>query len=238
MEPPSQTDGSLDSRQILEAQLRELFGRVVYSHKTQEKCADILLYRQSLTKWLQIVLLVIVTGGSVSVFLGAETIGAIVSSLFSAILLAVNLYTKNYDLGEVAQRHRQAAIDTWLIREKYLSLITDLKIGGKPIELMQRERDVLMKDLHSVYSGSPRSWSRAYRKAQKALKRDEEMTFSDDEIDAFLPDSLRKANQCHSKQNVIIRGTGPKQRPPKADYSGKPPGGKPRSAPNPPQQLE
>ena len=234
----SQTDSIPNPRQILEAQLRELFGRAVYSHKTQEKCADILLQRQSCIKWFQIGFLALLTCVSAIRLLNDWPALAILAAVVSAILLAVNLYTKSHDLGEVAQRHRQAAIDTWLIREKYLSLITDLRIGDKPIDVLQRERDSLLQDLYSVYSGSPSSWSRAYRKAQKALKRDEEMTFSDDEIDAFLPDSLRKAIQCHSKQNVIVRGTGPKQRPPKADHSGKPPGGKPRSAPNPPQQLE
>lgn len=40
-----------DAEQILEGQLRECYGRVVYTHKTQEKCADILLKRHSCIKW-------------------------------------------------------------------------------------------------------------------------------------------------------------------------------------------
>ena len=35
-----------DCINVLEGQLRECYGRVVYSHKTHEKCADILLERQ------------------------------------------------------------------------------------------------------------------------------------------------------------------------------------------------
>lgn len=35
-----------DHINVLEGQLRECYGRVVYSHKTHEKCADILLERQ------------------------------------------------------------------------------------------------------------------------------------------------------------------------------------------------
>lgn len=45
LEHHSQTNDSVESRKILEGQLRESFGRVVYSHKTHEKCADILLER-------------------------------------------------------------------------------------------------------------------------------------------------------------------------------------------------
>lgn len=200
----SQTDSIPDPRQILEAQLRESFGRVVYTHKTQEKCADILLQCQSRIKWVQIILLAILTGGFISVFFDAGTIGSIIGSAVAAILLAVNLYTKSHDLGEIAQRHRHAAIDIWLIREKYLSLITDLRIGDTPIEVLQRERNLLLSELHSIYSGSPGTWSGAYKQAQSALKRDDEMTFSDEEIDALLPVDLRRASQNPGKREVVI----------------------------------
>ena len=185
---------------ILEAQLRELYGRVVHAHKTQEKCADILLQRQSCVKWFQIGLLALLTCVSTIRLLYDWPALTILAAVVSAILLAVNLYTKSHDLCEAAHRHKQAAIDTWRIRENYLSLLVDIRIGNKPIDALQRERDTLVKELHSVYSGSPSSWSRAYREAQKALKRDEEMTFSDDEIDQFLPEELRRGRTDSSAQ--------------------------------------
>ncbi|MDE1463829.1 SLATT domain-containing protein [Spartinivicinus poritis] len=126
MEQHSQTNDTPESRKILEGQLRESFGRVVYSHKTHEKCADILLERLSSIKLWQIVLSAIITGGIISIFFGAGDVGAGIGVIVSTILLVLNAYTKNYDLGELAQKHKQAANDIWLIREKYLSLITDL----------------------------------------------------------------------------------------------------------------
>lgn len=192
MEPHSQVDGIIDSRAILEGQLRECFGRVVYSHKTHEKCADILLTRLSQIKLWQIILSAVTTGGFIAAVFGAGKIGALVGVLVSTILLALNAYTKNYDLGELSQKHRQAAAELWIIREKYLSLITDLRMGEKPIETLQKERDDLLAELHSVYSGAPSTTYQAYIKAQEALKQLEDMTFSDEEIDAFLPKELKK----------------------------------------------
>lgn len=192
MEQHSQTDDTPGSRAILEGQLRECFGRVVYSHKTHEKCADILLSRLSQIKLWQIILSAVTTGGFIAAVFGAGKIGALVGILVSAMLLVLNAYTKNYDLGELAQKHRQAAADLWLMREKYLSLITDLRMGEKPIEVLQTERDDLLEELHSAYSGAPSTTYQAYRKAQEALKRLEDMTFSDAEIDAFLPKELKK----------------------------------------------
>ncbi len=195
MEPHSQTDDTADSRAILEGQLRECFGRVVYSHKTHEKCADILLSRLSQIKLWQIILSAITTAGFIAVVFGAGETGALVGVLVSTALLVLNAYTKNYDLGELSQKHRQAGADLWIIREKYLSLITDLRMGEKPIESLQAERDKILEELHSVYSGAPSTTYQAYRKAQVALKQLEDMTFSDEEIDAFLPKELKKANR-------------------------------------------
>jgi hypothetical protein len=192
LEQHSQTNDSPESRHILEGQLRESFGRVVYSHKTHEKCADILLERLSTIKLWQIILSAITTGGFLSVFLGAGEVGAAIGVLVSTTLLVLNAYTKNYDLGELAQKHKQTANDIWLIREKYSSLITDLAMGEKPLESLQKERDVLVEDLHSVYTGAPSTTSQAYKKAQEALQHNEDMTFSDKEIDDFLPKELKR----------------------------------------------
>lgn len=123
---------------------------------------------------------------------GAGKMGALAGLLVSTALLVLNAYTKNYDLGELSQKHRQAGADLWMIREKYLSLITDLRMGEKPIEALQAERDNLLEALHSVYSGAPSTTYQAYKKAQEALKQLEDMTFSDEEIDAFLPRELKK----------------------------------------------
>ena len=192
MEPHSQTSDTPDSRSILEGQLRECFGRVVYSHKTHEKCADILLSRLSLIKLWQIILSAVTTGSFIAAVFDVGQIGALIGVLVSTALLVLNAYTKNYDLGELSQKHRQAGADLWVIRERYLSLITDLRMGEKPIEGLQRERDDLLEELHSVYSGAPSTTYQAYKKAQEALKQLEDMTFSDAEIDVFLPKELKR----------------------------------------------
>lgn len=192
MEPHSQSNDTPDSRAILEGQLRECFGRVVYSHKTHEKCADILLSRLSRIKLWQIILSALTTGGFIAAAFGAGQIGALIGVIVSTALLVLNAYTKNYDLGELSQKHRQAGADLWVIRERYLSLITDLRMGEKAIDVLQKERDGLLAELHSVYSGAPSTTYQAYKKAQEALKQLEDMTFSDEEIDAFLPKELKR----------------------------------------------
>jgi hypothetical protein len=189
----SQTDDTPQSRNILEGQLRESYGRVVYSHKTHEKCADILLSRQDRIRLWQIVFSAVTTAGFVGAVLGTGRAAAIIGLIVSTTLLALNSYTKNYDLGELAQKHRQAASDLWFIREQYLSLLVDLAMREKPLESLQEQRDGLVQKLHETYKGAPSTTYAAYRKAQEALQKLEDMTFSDAEIDAFLPKELKRA---------------------------------------------
>jgi len=176
----------------LEAQIRECFGRVAWSHKTQEKCADILLLRDKTIKIWQIVLSVITTTSIIGSFLGESQWGVILAGILSAILLGLNTYTKDYNLGEISQKHSDSAIQLWNIRELYLSILTDIKSNTSTVEEIQNRRDQLQEKLKSIYKGSPRTISKAYVEATKALKVNEELTFSDKEIDNLLPTALRK----------------------------------------------
>ncbi len=195
MEPHSQTEDTQHSRRVLEAQLRECYGRVVYSHKTHEKCADILLAQWGHIKLWQIILSAVSVGGFIAAVFGAGPVGAVIGVIVSSTLFALNAYTKNFDHGELAQKHKQTAGDLWLVRERYLSLLTDLVMGERPIESLQHERDGILTALHSIYKGAPATTSKAYLKAQEALKTKEDLTFSEEEIDAFLPKELRRSSK-------------------------------------------
>ena len=185
--------GILDSRAALEGQLRECFGRVVYSHKTHEKCADILQARLSVLKTAQVALSALTTAGFIAAIVGSGPAGAIFGSLVSAVLLLLNAYMKNFDLGETAQKHRQAGAELWHVREAYLSLLTDLRAQDVTLDEIRRRRDELLESLRDAYAGAPSTTYRAYKKAQDSLKYKEDMTFSDKEIDAFLPGELHRA---------------------------------------------
>jgi hypothetical protein len=191
----SQTDPDQTPERVLEGQIRQVFGRVVYSHKAHEKCVDIALTKLNQIKLWQIALSAVATAGFVGTIFGVGHVAAIVGAVISTTLLALNTYTKDFDLGKIAQRHKQTAADLWHIREKLLSMITDLWAGTRPLEQIRTERDALIDELHSIYSQAPSTDDKAYKKAQIALKQSEELTFSEDEIDVFLPTELRRGKK-------------------------------------------
>lgn len=181
----------------LEAQIRECFGRVVYSTKTHEKCADLCMDRLRWIKVVQIVLSALTTGGLLTALLGdpkfsqAATVG---SAVASTILLVLNAYMKDVDPGQQAEKHKKTASELWEIRESYLSVLADLHDGHLDLESVRKKRDDLQTRLANIYGTAPRTSARAYGIASAGLKQHEELTFSDEEIDKFLPDALHRAS--------------------------------------------
>lgn len=177
-------------KDLIEAQIRECYGRVAYSHKTHEKCADILLKRNSRIKLWQIIFSSITTGGFVVTLIGDNKIAGIIGALISSALLILNSYTKNYELTKIAEGHKTTAASLWSIRESYLSLLVDMP--QMSIDEITSRRDKLQEELASVYKCCPRTDVKGYTLAQTSLKYNEDLTFSDEEIDKLLPVKLRK----------------------------------------------
>ncbi|WP_435781707.1 SLATT domain-containing protein [Providencia hangzhouensis] len=184
--------GQNSQLEVIEAQIRECFARVAWTHKTQEKCSDLLALRLKRFKWSQIILSALITTGILTAVFGDSKIIGVISAALSLVLTIINTYLKQDDLGGLSQRHADAAVSLWDIREKYLSLLTDIRSRSIDYGSIVEKRDLLQAELFSIYQGSPRTINKAYTLATNALKYNEELTFSDDEIDCLLPKSLRK----------------------------------------------
>lgn len=181
----------LDYDLALEDQIRECYGRVVYTHKTHERMADRCADTLRMYKLSQIALSALTTAGAVGVVVRDETWIEIATAVVSFATLFVAAYLKDVDPGAIAQKHRDAAAKLWNIRECYLSLLTDLP--RLPHEAAIERRDELQAMLAAVYAGSPQTNGKAYQEAQDRLKNMEDLTFTDAEIDCFLPLSLKRS---------------------------------------------
>lgn len=174
----------------LEGQLREMYGRAAYTHKTHEKMADGYARRYRRIKTAEIALSALATSSLVIAIFGDSRPGTIVGAVLSTILLGLTLYFKEASLGEQAQKHTAVASKLWGVREALLSLLVDMQ-DGRPVEEVRQERDRLNALLEEIYKAAPRTDGRAYAAAQKALKDAEELFFSDEELDKMLPKQLR-----------------------------------------------
>ena len=149
-------------------------------------------------KFWQIVLSALTTGGLITAVLGSKDVSyaaTVASAILSTMLLALNTYTKDADPGQQAEKHKKTASELWDIRESYLSILTDLHDGHMDLATARQRRDGLQSRLVTVYASAPRTSSEAYTDASQGLKSREELTFSDKEIDAFLPAVLRRVHE-------------------------------------------
>lgn len=177
----------------LESQIREAYGRLVYTFTSHNKIIDRLMSKNNTIKVWQIVLSALTTGSFVAIISSYELIASIFGAIVSITLLILNAYTKNFDLVETAQSHQKAADALWKIREEYVSLLTDFDLL-EVSEIMKR-RDDLQDRTAEIYAQSPRTDAKSYKEAQKALKTEEEQTFSEKEIDVMLPNSIRRESR-------------------------------------------
>ncbi|PEF44618.1 hypothetical protein CON22_20765 [Bacillus cereus] len=177
----------------LESQIREAYGRVVYTYTCHNKIIQRLLSKNNRLKIYQIVLSSLTTGGFLATILTDTVTAGVIGALISVILLILNAYTKNFDLVETAQTHQKASDALWIIREEYVSLLTDFEL--LTVEEIMKRRDDLQNRTAEIYAQSPRTDAKSYEAAQQALKTDEEQTFSDKEIDILLPNSIRRENR-------------------------------------------
>jgi hypothetical protein len=149
--------------------------------------------RLSRLKWGQIVLSALTAAGAVGIiFDRSSAFFTYGTALLSVGMLILNSYAKDLNPGAETQKHREAAADIWNVRESYQSLLTDIRDPAVPVAKLRTRRDELQAALHKIYKAAPRTDDVAYGKAQTALKENEELTFSDAEIDAFLPAPLRR----------------------------------------------
>lgn len=190
MEQASPPDTARTPVNSLESQLREMYGRAAYTHKTHEKMADGYIQRYRVIKTIEIWLSALAAGSLLIAVFGDLKAGTIVGAVLSTILLGFTLYFKEASLGEQAQKHTVVASKLWGVREALLSLLVDMS-DGRALEEVRAERDRLNERLEGIYKGAPRTGAAAYARAQTALKDAEELYFSAAELDKLLPRELR-----------------------------------------------
>lgn len=180
-------------KEALETQIREAYGRLLYTYTTHLKQAERFSNKNRYIKYWQIGLSAITTGGILTAVISNQIILTWLSGIVSTALLGLNLYIKDFNLADDIRQHRSTADKLWIIREKYISLLTDLDTLSE--EKIMCVRDELQEQAAEIYKSAPVTDAKSYAAAQKALKEDEEQFFTSSEIDKILPEHLRKTHE-------------------------------------------
>ena len=184
-----EANSQINKKGIL-SQIKEDYGKLVYSCTTHFKAANLLRRKNEIIKWILIILSALSTGGLITIICsGSNKAIEIVTASITTITLAFTSYQKSSSIDSEIIAHIKTANELWVLREEYLSFLTDFDTL-KDSEIIAK-RQLLISRLGEIYSHEPLTSSKAYRKAQEALKKEEEQFFSDEELNMLLPKHLR-----------------------------------------------
>lgn len=183
----------MEKRNVIEAQIEQLMGKAAWTHKIQEKQADIYRERGNRAEQLKIALSAITSSGILAVALGADAAAfKILTAIVALLSTGVNLYLKKYDFVSLEKQHKTSAIEWLGLREDYISLIADIRANNIEEEQIVKRRDELLNEFKAVSAKSPITSNKAYAEAGKAIKLNLDDLISEEEINKFLPVELRR----------------------------------------------
>lgn len=176
--------------------IRQSFANTVFTHKVHESASE-----SQGTKAVKIKTLNIIIVSLVLIFLIIQSlfpqqiiftyIGTGIS-VAEIIFLIIQL---SFSFDEKASQHKNTALKFMGLRDRYKNLIADIMEGNVSKKDVVARRDMLQDEYQTICDLSPQTETADYESAQiklnkKGVKKGEEFTWSDEEINHFLPKKL------------------------------------------------
>lgn len=185
--------GVIDNYQVLEDAVRDSYGGVVWTHKIQEKQADICAVKFKKMETVNIVAASLTSAGIIAIIFTDPLWLKLISAIVSFATVYITAYYKSFDLQKLVASHKATANKIIAVRDKYKVLLTEIKLQSDSVENLLTKYNELVKETNGIYLEAPTTTDKAVERAREALKVKKDNTFTDEEIDSFLPQSLRRA---------------------------------------------
>lgn len=186
-------DSACDYQVLLDL-VRQNFASVVWTHKVQEKQADIYVEYYAKLQTMNIIAASITSCGIVSTIFAGDAfqlVLKIVTATLSFFTLCITAYFKSFDLQTLGKQNKEAANQFLVIRNELLQIIGDIHIQKESLQDIEGRYSDIIRRLNELYVSAPSTTDKAVKRATQALNIKQEYTYSEEEIDRFLPASLR-----------------------------------------------
>lgn len=180
---------------------RFYFAQCVFMNKVHYKAYSRLDNRQNLyreiTNWISGLTLVVIVLHIICLEYEYSKTLAIVSScgmILTGASLMFTMFSKE-DICEIKSQHKNSAEKYKSLRDGYMLLIEEMMSNGSDAKTLRSKGEEFQKSYSSIGKYAPSTTYEDYQGAQKGLglgnNTNEEFTWSDEEIDRFLPSSLQ-----------------------------------------------
>ena len=183
----------IDNYRVLEDAVRDSYGGVVWTHKIQEKQADIYAEKFKKMETVNIIAASLTSAGIIAIIFTDPLWLKLISAIVSFATVYITAYYKSFDLQKLVASHKATANKMIAVRDKYKVLLTEIKLQSDSVENLLIKYNELVKETDGIYLEAPTTTDKAVERAREALKVKKDNTFTDEEIDSFLPQSLRRA---------------------------------------------
>ena len=184
-----------DEYLVLEDVVRNTFAGSVWSHKIHEKQADQYAQKYHTLETINIFCASLTSTGLIGIIFYNEMWLKIITAVLSFITIFCGAYFKSFALQDMIEKNRNTAHRIICFRNDLITLLTKIHLkAGTPEELTE-EYKVILEKLNEAYASALDTTRKAVNEAAIALKDRQEFTYSDNEIDRFLPSHLRKGDR-------------------------------------------
>ena len=169
-----------------------MLASIVWTHKIQEKQSDIYKWWYNFWETIRIVAGAVTTSGIIAILFLDEYWIKVITAGISIITLFIDSYLKVYDLKVLSNTHKSSALDLLKLREETISVLCDIKLNKYTKETLIEKRDYISQRQMEIYINMLDCSDKAVEKASESLKEKGDSTYSEEEIDSFLPILARK----------------------------------------------
>ena len=172
--------------------IKQALGNVIFTQKTHEMAITRKSNYVTYIKWLNIILVGIVFFVLFLKIFNQDDKDYLYAGIFFTVIEALFLiFQLSFNPEREVLEHKNTANRLWLMREKHLNLLTDIKNEIFNFNQNAIKRDELTNELNEIYKNAPRTNSDDYEKASKALNGNQKPKADEDEMINFLPKNLQ-----------------------------------------------
>lgn len=183
-----------ESTKVLYREILERYSKVIWTHEIHLCQATIQLnHNKRRNTWLTILSVLVSAASITNVFKWLPN--PVILPTLAILSLTLTFFTIKYksdNLGKAAAENRQYAAVMHNMRNRYAGLLSEIKADTLSNEKIVLRRLELENEESIIYSGIvPVTSSEAVLMAEKALKKDQVATTTDEEITLIVSPNLR-----------------------------------------------
>ena len=178
----------------LEDVARNLYINVFWTHKIHEKQAEIYDCFYGWLKGINIFFAALTSAGVIALIFEDPMGLKVASAACAFVTTALSAFLASFDFKAMATSNKTSAVKLVGLRNELLVILAKIQFQKQDIAVLMQEYESIQKRVHEVYELASKTTKHAVKKADFSINKNKDGIYTDAEIDALLPDSLKRGS--------------------------------------------